>query len=95
MKLPSVYANKIDKKINNNDEYYYNNNVREFVEVKDLKELKRYFDKNGYANKLVVKLYYRDNKNSVEKLILCRDDYFVNIDNKRIYHNDIINYEIQ
>ena len=94
MKLPSVYANRIDKKINNNDEYY-RNNVRDEVEVKDLNVLKRYFDKNGYANKLVVKLYYRDNKNSVEKLILCRDDYFVNIDNKRIYFKDIVNYEIK
>ena len=94
MKLPSVYANRIDKKINNNDEYY-RNNLRDEVEVKDLNELKRYFDKNGYANKLVVKLYYRDNKNSVEKLILCRDDYFVNIDNKRIYFKDIVNYEIK
>ena len=94
MKLPNVYANKIDKKINNNDEFYYNN-VREVIENRDLKELKRYFDKNGYANKLVVKLYYKDNNNSVEKLILNRDDYFVNIDNKRIYHKDIINYEIK
>lgn len=94
MKLPSVYANRIDKKINNNDEYY-RNNVRDEVEVKDLNVLKRYFDKNGYANKLVVKLYYRDNKNSMEKLILCREDYFVNIDNKRIYFKDIVNYEIQ
>lgn len=95
MKLPNVFANKIDKKINNNDEYYYNSNVRDVVEERDLNGLKRYFDKNGYANKLVVKLYYRDNKNSVEKLILNRDDYFVNIDNKRIYHKDIINYEIK
>ena len=55
MKLPNVFANKIDKKINNNDEYYYNN-VREVIEPKDLNGLKRYFDKNGYANKLVVKL---------------------------------------
>lgn len=94
MKLPNVFANKIDKKINNNDEYYYNN-VREVIEPKDLNGLKRYFDKNGYANKLVVKLYYKDNNNSVEKLILNRDDYFVNIDNKRIYHKDIINYEIK
>ena len=94
MKLPSVYANRIDKKINNNDEYY-RNNVRDEVEVSDLNVLKRYFDKNGYANKLVVKLYYRDNKNSMEKLILCREDYFVNIDNKRIYFKDIVNYEIQ
>lgn len=94
MKLPSVYANRIDKKINNNDEYY-RNNLRDEVEVKDLNVLKRYFDKNGYANKLVVKLYYRDNKNSMEKLILCREDYFVNIDNKRIYFKDIVNYEIQ
>ena len=76
MKLPSVYANKIDKVIKNNTEYY-----RGDKEIKkDLRELKNCFDSRGYANRLVVDI---ETLNGVrtEKLILCKNNYFININN--------------
>lgn len=94
MELPSVYANKIDKSINNNDDIYRSDNSTKVV-FRDARELIRFFDRSGYADRLSVKLFYSDNTDSVERLILFRDDYFVNIDNKKIYLKNIINFELQ
>ncbi len=91
MKLPSVYANKIDKPINNNALLFRGDRD---VKRKDLGELKRCFDSKGYANRLSVIIETKDAK-QLEKLVLCMRDYFVNIDNKKIYFEDIINYEIK
>lgn len=91
MELPSVYANKIDKEIRNNDEYFRNDKRQ----GRDVRELIRFFDKSGYADKLVVKLYYEDNTSSVERLILYKSNYFVNLDNKRIALSDVVDFEIQ
>lgn len=93
MSLPSVYANKIDKVFNNNDVLYRDDlNKRE---TKDVRGLIRYFDSKGYSDRLKVKLYYVDNTDSIEKLILYKGDYFINIDNNKIYLKDVVNYEIQ
>lgn len=94
MELPSVYANKIYKNINNNDDVYRSDNSKK-MEFRDARELIRFFDRSGYSDRLAVKLFYSDNTDSVEKLILFRNDYFVNIDNKKIYLKDIINFELQ
>lgn len=90
MKLPSVYANKIDKVIKNNTEFYRGDReVR-----KDLRELKACFDNRGYANRLVVEIETKDG-NRLEKLVLCKNNYFVNINNEKIYFEDIVNYTIK
>ena len=89
MKLPSVYANKIDKEIKNNTEYVYNER-----KAKDISELKKEFDNRGYVNRLHVIIDTKDGKKD-EKLVLCKDDYFVNIRNEKIYFKDIIDYEIK
>jgi hypothetical protein len=93
MKLPSVYANKIDKTINNNVEVFRNNGTSNYVN-KDLFELKECFDSSGYANKLNVLIETKEGK-SLERLVLCLKDCFVNIYNKKIYFKDIVNYEIK
>lgn len=92
MKLPSVYANKIEKNINNNSSYY-RNDLRN-GDKKDLTELKECFDRNGYVDRLSVDVETDEGVRS-EKLVLCKRDYFVNINNKRIYFKDIINYKIK
>lgn len=92
MELPSVYANKIDKEIRNNDEVYRNDSN---VSRRDVRELIRFFDKSGYAEKLNVRLVYKDNSSSVERLVLYKNNYFVNLDNKRISLSDVIDFEIQ
>lgn len=92
MKLPSVYANKIDKNIRNNDEVFRNDSN---VKRRDVRELIRFFDRSGYAERLNVKLVYKDNSSSVERLVLYKNNYFINLDNKRISLNDVIDFEIQ
>lgn len=93
MSLPSVYANKIDKVFNNNDVLYREDLNKN--ETRDIRDLIRYFDNKGYSDKLRVKLYYGDNTESIERLILYKGEYFINIDNNKIYLKDIVNYEIQ
>lgn len=93
MSLPGVFANKIDKVIKNNDDYYHED--RNKIINRDVRELSRYFDRSGYTDRLVVKLDYKDGKSKIEKLVLFKGDYFVNIDNNKIYLKDIINFEIQ
>lgn len=92
MELPSVYANKIDKDIRNNDEVFRNDSN---VSRRDVRELIRFFDRSGYADRLNVKLVYKDNSSSVERLVLYKNNYFVNLDNKRISLSDVIDFEIQ
>ena len=95
MKLPSVFANKIDKVIKNNDDYYRGDyeSKTELVN-KNSYDLKNYFDKNGYARKLLVEIRTKEGM-SLEKLILCKDKYVINIDNKKIYFDDILDFEIK
>ncbi len=92
MKLPSVYANKIEKPIKNNDEYFHGD--RE-VKVKDLRELKSQFDGRGYVNRLPVKLKLKDGRQIDEKLVLVKNDYFINLNNEKIYFDSIVDYEIK
>ena len=56
--------------------------------------LKSCFDSRGYANKLNVEIETKGGRRN-EKLILCLKDCFVNIDNKKIYFDDIVDYEIK
>ena len=94
MTLPSVYANKIDKIINNNTDVYRGDESSKLNKKKDLSELKRKFDSRGYVNKLNVTIETSEGIKD-EKLILCLRDCFVNIDNKKIFFDEIINYEIK
>ena len=90
MKLPSVYANKIDKDIKNNTDYVHTDR-----KVKsDISELKKEFDNNGYVNRLKVLIRTKDGSKE-EKLVLCKDNYFVNINNEKIYFDDILDYDIK
>jgi len=92
MKLPSVYANKIEKTIKNNDEYFRGDVG---VKVKDLRELKSKFDGRGYVNRLSVYLKLKDGRQIEEKLVLVKNDYFINLNNEKIYFDNIIDYEIK
>lgn len=91
MKLPSVFANKIEKNIKNNVDVVHG--TRE-VRKKDINELKSYFDNNGYANRLNVSIRTK-NGVSNEKLILCKKDYFITINNERIGFDDILDFEVK
>lgn len=90
--LPSVYANKIDREIKNNNELYRGSN--EIKKKKSVLDLQKYFDSNGYANKLNVVIKTKTGSKN-EKLILLKDNYFININNQRIYFDEILDYEVK
>ena len=90
MKLPKVYANVIDKRINNNTDYYRSNNRTEV----DLYKLRSLFDRNGFADRIEVEIKGRDGWRN-EKLVLLKNNYFINVDNKKIFFDEIIDYKIK
>lgn len=90
MKLPKVYANKIEKNFNNNSSYYRSDDK---VKV-DLYDIRRLFDRNGFVDRLVVEIKTKEGW-SLEKLVLLKNDYFVNVDNKKIYFDEILDYKIK
>lgn len=90
MELPRVYVNKIDKSFDNNNSYYRNS-----IESKvDLYKLRTLFDRNGFADRVSVDMKTNNGWNS-EKLVLLKDNYFVDINNKKIYFEDILDYKIK
>ncbi len=89
MELPKVYANPIDNEIINNQKIFY-----EEEEHVDLLDLRKQFDENGYVNRLPVILSTKDGEKEC-KLVLCKKDYFVTLDNERIYFKDILSYNIK
>lgn len=91
MKLPKVYANKIEKKFSNNSSYYRSDNNKVVV---DLYNIRRCFDRNGFVDRLVVDIKTK-NGWSLEKLVLLKNDYFVNVENKKIYFDEILDYKIK
>jgi hypothetical protein len=90
MKLPSVYANIIDKQLNNNTDYFRSRDDR----MVDLTKLKSLFDRNGFGDRIGVEIKTK-NGSSFEKLVLCKYNYFVTIDNKKIFFDDIVEYKIK
>ncbi|MBR6820864.1 MAG: hypothetical protein IKM55_01420 [Bacilli bacterium] len=90
MKLPSVYANVVGKQINNNSNYYRS---RDDVSV-DLSNLKALFDRNGFGDRINVEIKTSDGVR-LEKLVLCKNNYFVTIDNRKIYFDSILEYKIK
>lgn len=93
MSLPSVYANKIEKPIKNNTEVFHQERGVK-IQKKNPSDLKKYFDRNGYANKLVV-LIKTENGERLEKLILYKDTYVINIHNEHIPLSSILDFEVK
>lgn len=90
MVLPKVYANKIDKNFENNSDYFRS---RDDVMV-DLSKLRALFDRNGFGDRIFVEIKTKDGWN-IEKLVLLKNNYFININNKKIYFDDILDYKIK
>ncbi len=90
MKLPSVYANRIDKSINNNSDFFRSRDDGKC----DLSKLKALFDSRGFGDRIFVEIKTKE-KTSNEKLVLCKYNYFVTIDNRKIYFDDIVDYKIK
>lgn len=91
MRLPSVFANKIDKDLKNNTDYYRG----DVHKKRDLQDLKLLFDNNGYANRINVILTLKSGDKINTKLVLCKRNCFVTLNNQQILFDEIIDYEIK
>ena len=91
-KLPRIYVQKQNKKINNNKEFFYGNGKSEVVNNKDnkvnvIKKLNLIFSKYAYKYNLLIKTA---NGESKEIVILKTKDCLLTIDNKAILIDSII-----
>ena len=109
-KLPSVFQNKIDKKIDNNEHIYYSDNKKEEKEIKrkiktENKKLgvvkdnvrwkiKELFSSSNYIYKLDVVIKLKDKE--IKKRIIGRNkNNLITIDNELISINDIIDINLE
>ena len=90
MKLPKVFANKVDKNFDNNIDLYRSDNKSKV----DLHKLRSLFDRNGFLDRGAVEIKTSEGW-KLEKLVLLKSNYFVTDDNKKLYFDDIIDYKIK
>ena len=102
-KLPGVFANKLDKKINNNDRVYYSsnekeienhsqNNVMDSVTEKQLninQKINNIFNSNRYVYKADVVIKTKDGE-LLKKIIGQNATHLITMDNELIPVSDII-----
>ena len=101
-KLPKVFANKIDKELNNNETVYYNKNEERKIEEKDSltsvltvnQKINQIFSSARYVYKADVIITTKNGK--VNKRIIGRNrNELITMDNEVINVNDILDIEFQ
>ena len=101
-KLPKVFANKIDKNLNNNETVYYNKNEERKIEEKDPltsiltvnQKINQIFSSARYVYKADVIITTKNGK--MNKRIIGRNrNELITMDNEVINVNDILDIEFQ
>lgn len=101
-KLPKVFANKIDKELNNNETVYYNKNEERKIEEKEPltsvltvnQKINQIFSSARYVYKADVIITTKNGK--VNKRIIGRNrNELITMDNEVINVNDILDIEFQ
>lgn len=94
-KIPSVFANHIDKKIVNNNTYSVTRSDEVFKNEKiDVNsKINNIFKSSGYIYKINVEIVLKD-KTITKKIIGKKNGYLITIDNERISIDDIIDINI-
>lgn len=91
--LPKVFANKIDKKINNTQDIYYEDNSRNNSDMRDVrtvnKKIADIFDSSNFVYKSSVKITTRDRVIS-KTIVGRRGNYLLTMDNEAIDINEIL-----
>lgn len=96
MKIPKIYVNKIDKKIDNNDNVYYsyldNNEIEEekvYSEFEMQNKINNLFKSNNFIYK---KKFHIKTKTSEDDYVIISKsyDYLLTIDGKKIMIKDIL-----
>ena len=99
-KLPKVFANKIDKNLNNNETVYYNKNEERKIEEKESlssiltvnQKINQIFSSTRYVYKADVIITTKNGK--INKRIIGRNrNELITMDNEVINVNDIIDIE--
>ncbi len=92
-KLPNVFHNKIEKKLNNNSEYYYSSEIKKDEISTPNKNIRKtiteIFSSPNYIYKanVIIKLKNKE----IEKRIIGRNkNYLITMDNETIPIDDII-----
>jgi hypothetical protein len=92
-KLPKIFANKIDKKLNNNSSYYATKDDKQIVVKKSdnnvNKKINNIFNSTRYVYKADVKIVLKD-KTITKKVIGKNDNSLITIDNELIPISDIM-----
>ena len=104
-KLPEIFHNTIDKKLNNNEDYYYSaNNNKEIKEEKKVnkinykknirQKINEIFASPSYVYKASVVIKTKDN--TINKRIIGRNSkYLITMDNEKIDIDNIIDIELE
>jgi len=100
-KLPKVFANKIDKKINNNETYYATNEnrgVKEEITEKESyninQKIRNIFNSTRYVYKADVVITMTD-KTVTKKIIGKNNNQLITIDNELIPISDILDIKFK
>lgn len=103
-KIPGVFANKINKQINNNEKIYFSaNKSTNTIEKKDSldknnnfmeripvnRQIKEIFDSNNYIYKADVIIKTKD-KNFEKRIVGKNGQYLITMDNELIPISDIV-----
>jgi len=91
-KLPNLFQNKVEKKINNNENIYYSQNrkiVEEDINPIDIrKKINDIFSSPNYICSALVDITMNQQIKTT-KIIGRNKDYLITIDNEKIYISDI------
>ena len=96
-KLPNIFVNKINKKLDNNKEVYYSehenheeNVIDEFKGIKNIRDkINEMYKDVPFLYKKKVLITMKD-KTFESKVISYNQNYLITMDNKRILLDDII-----
>lgn len=96
-KLPNIFVNKIDKKLDNNEKVYYGEHgknkedvVDEFKDIKDIRDkMNEMYKDVPFLYKKKVSITLKD-KTMEAKVISYNQNYLITMNNERILLDDII-----
>ncbi len=96
-KLPRVYANKIDKKLNNNSTYFVSNEKKKEIKFKtnDInKKINDIFNSTSYLYRANVIITLKSG-DIVKKIIGKNKNHLITIDNELIPIDDILDIRLK
>lgn len=96
-KLPSIFSNKIDKKLNNNEDYFVSNNNRNIEQLskEDINnKINNIFSSYDFVYRINVVISLKD-RDITKKIIGKKDNNLITIDGEYISVDDILDIKIK